>query len=153
VNQLIVTEKDPGRLIRKTCRLLKGTEGFVKRIKGNFLDRKRHREILGSRFLAPDAERIKEEVCKVFGVDRAELYESKRGFSNQPRNIAIYLLCALRGNRLNQTGREFNMNLYGSVSSVVQRMSQEISNPPASPVVYRWCMSPNVGNGGQGIDT
>ena len=29
VNQLIVTEKDPGRLIRKTCRLLKGTEGFV----------------------------------------------------------------------------------------------------------------------------
>ena len=29
VNQLIVTEKDPGRLIRKTCRLLSGTEGFL----------------------------------------------------------------------------------------------------------------------------
>jgi len=29
VNQLIVTEKDRGRLIRKTCRLLNGSEGFV----------------------------------------------------------------------------------------------------------------------------
>lgn len=34
-----------------------------------------------------------EEGCdKAFGVDRAELHESRRGFSNQPRNVAIYLL-------------------------------------------------------------
>ena len=68
--------------------------------------------------------RIKEEVCKVFGVDRAELYEIRRGFSNQPRNVAIYLLRTLRGDTLGDTldeiGREFNMNRYSS-------------NPPASP--------------------
>ena len=55
------------------------------------------------------------------------------GLSNQPGNIAIYLLRTLRGDTLNQVGREFNMNRYNSVRSVVQRMSAKISNPPASP--------------------
>ena len=64
---------------------------------------------------------------QVFGVDRAELYESRRGFSNQPRNVAIHLLRTLRGDTLNQIGREFNMNRYSSVSSVVQRMIAKIS--------------------------
>ena len=118
---------------RKNLPSVLGTEGFIKRIKGKFFDKERHREIPESKFLVPDADRIKEEVCKVFGVDRAELYESRRGFSNQPRNVAIYLLRTLRGDTLNQIGREFNMNRYSSVSSVVQRMSAKISNPPASP--------------------
>ena len=83
--------------------------------------------LLFIKFLAPDADRIKEEVCKVFGVDRAGLYESRRGFSNRPRNVAIYLLRTLRGDTLNQIGREFNMTRYSSVSSVVQRMSAKIS--------------------------
>jgi len=54
------------------------------------------------------------------------------GLSNQPGNVAIYLLRTLRGDTLGEIGREFNMNRYSSVSSVVQRMSAKISNPPAS---------------------
>ena len=49
------------------------------------------------------------------------------GLSNQPGNIAIYLLRTLRGDTLNQVGREFDMNRYSSVRSVVQRMSAKIS--------------------------
>ena len=45
-----------------------------------------------SKFLLPDADRIKEEVCKVFGVDQAEMYESRKRFSNQPGNVGTYLL-------------------------------------------------------------
>ncbi|MBL7203713.1 MAG: hypothetical protein ISS63_05200 [Desulfobacteraceae bacterium] len=87
------TPKGINRILgRKNLPSVLGTEGFIKRIKGNFFDKKRHREIPDSKFLVPDADRIKEEVCKVFGVDRAELYESRRRFSNQPRNVAIYLL-------------------------------------------------------------
>jgi REP element-mobilizing transposase RayT len=104
-----------------------GTQGFIERIKGEFFDKKRHKEIPESKFLAPDADRIKEEVCKAFDVDRAELYESRRGLSNQPRNVAIYLLRTLRGDTLGEISREFNMNRYSSVSSVVQRMSANIS--------------------------
>lgn len=112
---------------RKNLPSVLGTEGFIKRIKGKFFDKKRHREMPESKFLAPDADRIKEEVCKVFGVDRAGLYESRRGFSNQPRNVAIYLLRTLKGDTLDEIGREFNMSRYSSVSSVVQRMSAKIS--------------------------
>jgi len=104
-----------------------GTEGFIEHIKGEFFEKKRHREIPESKFLAPDANRIKEEVCKVFDVARSELYESRRGHSNQPRNVAMYLLRTLRGDTLEEIRREFNMNRYSSVSSVVQRMSANIS--------------------------
>jgi len=37
---------------------------------------------------------------------------------------------------LNQIGREFNMNRYGSVMSAAQRMGAKIGGPPASPVMY-----------------
>ena len=66
--------------------------------------------------------------------------------------MAIYLLRTLRGDTLEEIERAFNINRCSSVSSVVQRMSAKISNPPASPVMYGRGMNPNVGNGGQGID-
>ena len=122
------TPEEINRILgRKNLPSILGTEGFRRRVKGKSLAKKRHGKIPGSEFLVPDADRIREEVCKVFGVDRADLYESRRGISNQPRNVAIYLLRTLRGDTLNQIGREFNMNRYSSVSSVVQRMGAKIS--------------------------
>ena len=64
---------------------------------------------------------------------RTSFTSAEFGLSNQPGNFAIYLLRTLRGDTLDEIGREFNMNRYSSVSSVVQRMSAKISNPPASP--------------------
>ncbi len=119
INQILGRKKLPSVL---------GTEGFIERIKGKFFRKERHREIPESKFLAPDADRIKEGVCKAFDVDRAELYESRRGLSNEPGNVAIYLLRTLRRDTLEEIGREFNMNRYSSVSSVVQRMRANISN-------------------------
>ena len=43
------------------------------------------------------------------------------------------------------------MNRGSSVGSVVERIKEKTSNPPASPVMYGRGMNPNVGNGGQGI--
>lgn len=37
------------------------------------------------------ADRIEGEVCKILGVDRAELNEPRKGLSNQPGNVATYL--------------------------------------------------------------
>jgi putative transposase len=79
-------------------------------VKGTFFSAKRHKEVAESRALSPDAERVKEEVCRSYGVERVELYRSRRGISNEPRNIAIYLLRTLRGDNLGEIGREFNIN-------------------------------------------
>ena len=55
--------------------------------------------------------------------------------TDQSGNVTIYLLRTLRGDTLNEIGREVNMNRYSSVSSVVQSMSAKISNPRASPAI------------------
>ena len=83
---------------------------------------------------------------------RVALYRSRRGISNEPRNVTIYLLRTLRGDNLEEIGRDFNISRFSSVRSVVEGMRRKISNPRASPVMYGRGINPNVANGGQGID-
>ena len=56
-----------------------------------------------------------------------ELYRSRRGITNEPRNVAIYLLRSLRGDNLEEIGKEFNITRFSSGSSVVERMRAKIS--------------------------
>ncbi len=104
-----------------------GSKAFLDWVKGLFFSRKRHKEVPESKSLSPDAERIKEEVCRSYGVARVALYGSRRGISNEPRNVAIYLLRKLRGGNLEKIGRDFNINRCSSVSSVAKRMRGKIS--------------------------
>jgi len=53
-----------------------------------------------SRFLAPGADKLIEEVCKSYQVHKKDLLASRRGFFNEPRNVAIYLIRRLRGDNL-----------------------------------------------------
>ena len=55
-----------------------------------------------------------------------KLHKSRRGVSNEPRNVAIYLLRSLRGDNLEEIGGEFNITRFSSVSSVVERMRGKI---------------------------
>ena len=96
-------------------------------MKGSFFFGKRHKEVPDSKNLSPDAERIKEEVCTRYRVAMDELHRSRRGITNEPRNVAIYLLRSLRGDNLEEIGREFNITRFSSVSSVVERMRGKIS--------------------------
>ena len=88
---------------------------------------KRHKEVLESKNICPDAERIKEEVCKKHGVAMDKLHRSRIDISHEPRNVAIYLLRSLRGDNLEEIGREFNMSRFSSVSRVLERMRGKIS--------------------------
>ena len=56
-----------------------------------------------------------------------ELYQSRRGITNAPKNVAIYLLRSLRGDDLEEIGREFNISRFSSVGSVVERMRGKMS--------------------------
>jgi hypothetical protein len=112
---------------RKNLPSALGSKDFLDWVKASFFSAKRHKEVPDSRNLSPDAERIKEEVCRRYGVAMDEVHRSRRGVSNEPRNVAIYLLRTLRGDNLEEIGREFNMTRFSSVSSVVERMRGRIS--------------------------
>ena len=60
-------------------------------------------------------------------MNQDDLLKSKRGVFNEPRNVAIYLSRLLRGDRLNELGRDFDLKRYSSVSTVLQRTKAEIS--------------------------
>ena len=112
---------------RKNLPSALGRKEFLEWVKGSFFSGKRHKEVPESRKLSPEAERIKEAVCRKYGVAMDELHRSRRGISNEPRSVAIYLLRTLRGDNLEEIGREFNMTRFSSVSSVVERMKGKIS--------------------------
>ena len=112
---------------RKNLPSALGSKNFLNWVKDSFFLRKRHKDVPESKSLSPDAARIKEEVCRSYGVSRDALYISRRGISNEPRNVAIYLLRTLRGDNLEEIGRDFNINRFSSASSVVERMKGRVS--------------------------
>ena len=104
-----------------------GSKSFLNWVKSSVAHEKRHKEVPESKNLSPTAERIMEEVCRQYGVGMDELQKSRRGISNEPRAVAIYLMRTLRGDNLEEIGRSFNMNRFSSVSSAVERMRCNIS--------------------------
>lgn len=98
-----------------------GNEGFLEWVKKTFFIQKSHVEVPESRTLAPELEKIKEAVCLSYGVKEDELFVSRRGISNEPRNIAIFLQRNLRGSKLDEIGQDFNISNYSSVSTIIER--------------------------------
>jgi putative transposase len=113
---------------RKKLPAMLGSEGFIARVRREFSHKKRHREVPESRLLTPDSETIKEAVCNAYGVDKSALSLSRRGIANEPRNLAISLQRQLRGDSLEEIGKEFKMNSYSTVSSVIERTKNQILN-------------------------
>ena len=104
-----------------------GSEGFIERMRRMFSTEKRHAEVPESRSLAPDAKRIKEVVCSSYNVKEELLTVTRRGTANEPRNVAIYLMRQLRGDSLEEIGREFGAATYSSGSSVIERTKAMIA--------------------------
>jgi chromosomal replication initiation ATPase DnaA len=63
-------------------------------------------------------------VCEHYGVSFNELLITRRGIFNEPRNIAVYLLRQIRGEKLNKIGKLFNIKTYSTVSSILRRVSR-----------------------------
>ena len=101
--------------------MVMGKESFVDWVKNTFFSKKRHIEVPESKTLAPDVKKIKSEVCRLYDVNEEDLLISKRGTTNEPRNVAIYLTKKLTGKTLREIGREFGINNYSSVSTIIER--------------------------------
>jgi putative transposase len=102
-----------------------GNESFINWVKETFFIQKKHVEVPESKSLAPDSEKIKEVVCRAYDIKVEDLTISKRGMTNEPRNAAIYLMRQLTGSKLEEIGREFCINNYSSVSTVIERTKQK----------------------------
>jgi len=117
INQILAKKKLPTVI---------GSKSFVDKIKELFFADKKHEEVPESRYLAPDIDKIIEEVCKFYNVNKDVLFSSRRGLFNEPRNVSIYLIRRLRGGTLKEAGKIFGIENNSTVSSVVERLKLEI---------------------------
>jgi len=118
INRIFSRSKFPSML---------GNESFIEKVKERFFHSKRHDEVPESKGLAPDTEKIKEAICKAYAIDESSLLSSRRGVLNEPRNVAIFLVRRLRGEKLEEIGRQFGISKYSSVSSVIEKMKRDMS--------------------------
>lgn len=57
-----------------------------------------------------------------YNIKKTELYVTRRGYFNEPRNVAVYLIRYLRNDTLKQVGEQFGNDKYSTVSSIVERV-------------------------------
>lgn len=101
-----------------------GSEDFKTKIKNRYYSRKKNYEVPESKTFSPRSDLIIKTVCDQYGVSFDALLETKRGQFNEPRNMAVYLLRQIRGDRLLSIGELFGIRSYSTVSSIVRRISQ-----------------------------
>ncbi|MBW1773625.1 MAG: transposase [Deltaproteobacteria bacterium] len=103
-----------------------GGDKFIKWAKESFFEKKYDREVPQSKILAPSVDEIRRTVCKFYDIDEKEILEPKRGKTNEPRKLAIYLSRRLSRERIAVIAKAFNMESYTSVSSVVIRTGSQL---------------------------
>jgi len=103
-----------------------GSTSFKEYIKETFSELTNRPEVPASKDLAPEVNKLISCVCEHYGISRNELFVSKRGTENLPRDIGIYLIRRLCCLTLPSVGQEFGINNYSTVSSVVQRMKLRV---------------------------
>ena len=95
---------------------------FVERIKERYFTLKEFEEIPETKRLAPDVDKIKSNVCRLYNIKEDGLYVARRAVFNEPRNVAIYLMRRLRNDTLKEVGEQFSIEKYSTVSSIVERV-------------------------------
>ena len=119
-------EEIAGVLESKRWPSILGTERFVDWVKGQYYAVKSDQDVPQAKELAPAAHLIMDAVCEFYNVSMDELYRSRRGDFNEPRNVAIFLTRKLRRDGLKKIGRQFRMEKYSSISSILERMKKRM---------------------------
>ena len=111
---------------KKKLPAMLGSETFLKLIKDQYFNNKRHIEVPESRILTPEKNEIMSAVCKEYEVSISDLMVSKRGQLNEPRNVAMYLMRHLRVDKLSEICKEFGLKKDSSAGSIVDRVKKQI---------------------------
>ena len=99
-----------------------GSKKFVAWVKETFGPGKSDPEVPGSAVLRPDSDAIILAVCNAYGEDAAALKKVRRGYFNESRSVAIFLMRMLTNQTLKNIGKFFSLSHYSSVSSAAAGM-------------------------------
>jgi REP element-mobilizing transposase RayT len=121
-----VSQSEPDEIARfyslKNLPSILGSAFFKEWVKEKFRDLSRRKEIPESRSLAPTAAKIIGVVSAHFKVKEEDLFVSRRGAENLPRDVAIYLVRRYCRETLAVIGRHFSIDNYSTVSTVIARI-------------------------------
>ena len=112
---------------RKNLPSVIGRKTFIDRIKEKYFKADNFEEVPEVNSLAPDIDKIKKHVCMEYDIKYEDLNISKRGYFNESRNVAVYLVRHLRNDTLKQVGKQFGIDKYSTVSSIVERVKLEMN--------------------------
>jgi len=105
-----------------------GSEEFITWVKDRLPKKVKEKEISESKHLCPEVSDIKKAVCNYYKIEYTDLLKSRRGAENEARDLAIYMLRVIRGERLTIIGKVFNLNNYSSVSTVIERIRRKVES-------------------------
>lgn len=103
-----------------------GPENFLDWIKGKYYKSIKDGNIPESKLLDPIQKLILEVDCENYAADEKDIYKSRRGSYNEPRNVLIYLIRVLRRDNMKQIGRNFNIEKSTSVSSIIDGVKKQL---------------------------
>ena len=95
---------------RMRIRSLLGSKDFINRLKAQYGNLGADPEIPESSVFSPGIDLIKMAVCEEYGIDENDLLWSRRGTTNEARNVAINLCRRLSGETLLRIGKEFYLD-------------------------------------------
>lgn len=104
-----------------------GGKEFIKKIKDRFFQVKTNREVPTARHLAPTAREIMNAVLSAYNAEEATLSVSRRGATNEPRDVAMYLLRNLCGKPLQQIAEFLSVRSYSTVSTTLTRVEKRLA--------------------------
>ncbi len=99
-----------------------GSDSFKEFLKEKFAHMGFQKEIPESKIFSTSPKDVILAVCKYYKVSESELLASKRGTTNVPRDMAIYLVRQHCRETLPSVGRYFGIENYSTVSSVIERV-------------------------------
>jgi len=103
-----------------------GSAGFIDRIRRRFGSSPRSKDVPQSAILSVEFTDIEAAVCRVFCITREQLLTSRRGETNQPRDLAMYLLRRHSRKTLAEIGQCFEIANYSTVSSGIVRAQKAL---------------------------
>ena len=98
-----------------------------------------NKEIAASKGLVPAGDRIISEVSRYYQTKPSALTGVRRGYKNESRDAALYIIRTMRAEPLKKIGAGFELNRYSSVSSVVlwvKEKMRKVFEPTWENVTY-----------------
>lgn len=108
---------------KKNLPSILGSKKFVDQIRIQYVDSIAREEKPAVQDLALDSKQIVSMVCQHFGLEQNDILQQKRGVTNTPRDLAIYLIRRESMCKEKEIAQLFNFSGYSGVSTAIERIS------------------------------